>query len=245
MVATAARLPLPDLPPGFELAVLREREGAFRQACNLAPQAGAGTLVWVRRFDLLEFALVLEPEEPLASARRAFFPAMSALADAVGAACPPDKPVEFDWPGTLLFDRARLGGGRLGWPPDCREDQVPDWLAFGTMLLASKNGCGDPGLTPESTSLEEEDCEFTHEALIETFARNLMRAFHIWQERGFQPLSTDYLSRLAARGEDGRGKLAENGDLIVERAGSAKRLALLPALAEAAWLDPATGRPRL
>jgi biotin-(acetyl-CoA carboxylase) ligase len=245
MVATAARLPLPDLPPGFELTMLREREDAFRQACNVAPQAGAGTLVWVRRFDLLEFALVLEPEEPLASARRAFFPAMSALADAVGAACPPDKPVEFDWPGTVRFDGARLGGGRLGWPPDCREDKVPDWLVFGAMLIASKNGSGDPGLTPESTSLEEEDCEFTHEALIETFARNLMRAFHIWQERGFQPLSTDYLSRLAPRGRDGRAELTENGDLIVERARSAKRLALLPALAQAAWLDPATGRPRL
>jgi len=36
-------------------------------------QAGAGTLVWVRRYDLVEFAVVLEPDEPLVSARRAFF----------------------------------------------------------------------------------------------------------------------------------------------------------------------------
>jgi Biotin/lipoate A/B protein ligase family len=245
MPATAARLPLPDLPPGFELTVLREREDAFRQACNLAPQAGAGTLVWVRRFDLLEFALVLEPEERLASARRAFFPAMSALADAVGAACPPDKPIEFDWPGTLLFDGARLGGGRLGWPTDCREEEVPDWLVFGAMLLASKSGSGDPGLTPDSTSLEEEDCDFTHEALIESFARNLMRAFHLWKERGFQPLSTDYLSRLAARHGHARAEIAKDGDLVLHRDGSAKRLALVPALAQPAWLDPSTGRPRL
>ena len=245
MVATAACLPLPDLPPGFELTVLREREDAFRHACNLAPQAGAGSLVWVRRFDLLEFAVVLEPEEPLASARRAFFPAMSALADAIGAACPPDKPVEFGWPGTLLFDGARLGGGRLGWPPECSDEAVPNWLVFGAMLIASKHGTGDPGLTPESTSLEDEECEFTHEALLEAFARNLMRAFHIWRHQGFQPLAADYLARLALRAGGRRADLAENGDLVVNRAGSAERLALLPALAQAAWLDPTTGRPRL
>jgi biotin-(acetyl-CoA carboxylase) ligase len=245
MVATAARLPLPDLPPGFELTVLREREDAFRQACYRAPQAGAGTLVWVRRFDLLEFALVLEPEEPLASARRAFFPAMSALADAVGAACPPDKPVEFDWPGTLLFDGARLGGGRLGWPADCREQEVPDWLVFGAMLIASKKGSGDPGLTPESTSLEEEDCEFSHEALIESFARNLMRAFHLWKEREFGTVAADYLPRLVSDGGHARAEIAENGDLVLHRGGSAKRLALLPALTQPAWLDPSTERPRL
>ena len=245
MVATAAGVKLPDLPPGFELTVLREREDAFRRACDLAPRAGAGSLIWVRRFDLVEFALVLEPEEPLASARRAFFPAMSALADAVGAGCPPDKPVEFDWPGTLLFDGARLGGGCLGWPPDCNEEDTPDWLVFAAMLIASKHGSGEAGFTPASTSLEDEGCEFTQEALLESFARNLMRAFHVWQERGFAPLAADYVARLAPRRSDARAEIAENGDLVLHRADSAERLAFLPALTEAAWLDKATGRPRL
>jgi biotin-(acetyl-CoA carboxylase) ligase len=113
------------------------------------------------------------------------------------------------------------------------------------MLIASKHGTGDPGLTPESTSLEDEECEFTHEALLEAFARNLMRAFHIWRQQGFQPLAADYLARLALRAGGRRADLADNGDLVVNRAGSAERLALLPALAQAAWLDPTTGRPRL
>jgi biotin-(acetyl-CoA carboxylase) ligase len=246
MIATAARLPLPDLPPGYSLMVLREREDAFRHACEVAARAGAGTLVWVRRFDLLEFAVVLEPEEALVSARRAFFPAMSAIADAVGSACPPDKPVEFEWPGTLLFDRARLGGGRLGWPPDCRQDETPGWLVFGTMLLASKHDSGDPGLTPESTSLEDEECEFSPEELIESFARNLMRAFHLWREKGFDQLAEDYLSRLSLSGAKARATIAENGDLVLTRTGAEhERLALLPALQQAAWVDPLTGHPRL
>jgi biotin-(acetyl-CoA carboxylase) ligase len=192
--------------------------------------------------------VVLEPEEPLVSARRAFFAGMSGLADAVGAACPPDKPVEFDWPGTLLFDRARLGGGRLGWPNECAEEEVPDWLVFSAMLIASKHGSGEPGLTPDSTSLEDEGCTFTHEALLESFARNLMRGFHLWDEQGFHPISEDYLSRLALAGQEaGRASIADNGDLTLIRAGSAEngRVALLPALEEAAWLDRVTGRPRL
>jgi hypothetical protein len=246
MIATAARLPMPDLPPGYNLVVLRERDDAFRHACGVAARSGAGTLVWVRRFDVIEFAVVLEPEEALVSARRAFFPAMSALADAVGSACPPDKPVEFEWPGTLLFDRARLGGGRLGWPPDCREDGTPDWLVFGAMLLASKHNSGDPGLTPESTSLEDEECEFSHEGLIENFARNLMRGFHLWTEQGFSRLGEDYLSRLSLPGAKAGASIAENGDLVLNRIGAEDdRLAFLPALQQVAWLDPATGRPRL
>jgi hypothetical protein len=245
MIAAAARLPLPDLPPGYRLTVLRERDEAFRHACDIAGEAGAGSLVFVRRFDLLEFAVVLEPEQPLLSARRAFFAGMNALADAVGAACPPGKPVEFVWPGTLLFDRARLGGGRLGWPPACGEGAIPDWLVFGAMLIASKHGAGDPGLTPDSTSLEEEDCEFSHEALLESFARNLMRAFDIWSEQGFAPLSADYLARLSLPGEQAPPSIAENGDLVLNRAGAKERLALLPALDAVGWLDRQTGRPRL
>jgi hypothetical protein len=246
MSVTAARLPLPDLPPSYRLVVLREREDTFRHACNLAAEAGAGTLVWVRRFDLVEFAVVLEPEEPLATARRAFFAGMSALADAVGSACPPDKPVEFEWPDTLVFNRARLGGGRLGWPVECLEDEVPDWLIFSATLLASKHGAGEPGLTPQSTSLEDEGCGFTHEAFLESFARNLMRAFHMWNEQGFTPLAADYLSRLARPGgKEARASIAENGDLILGRVGAAAPLPLLAALKEPAWLDPATERPRL
>src|SRR5215203_5407476 len=81
---TSARPPL-DLPPPYRLVHLRETGDAFEHACRIAAEAGAGTLVRVGRFDLTEFALVLEPEEPLAQARRAFFACMVALADAIGA----------------------------------------------------------------------------------------------------------------------------------------------------------------
>src|SRR5437773_12318006 len=126
-----------DLPPGYTLVALREYGDAFAHGCDIAEQAGAGTLVWVRRYDLVEFAVVLEPDEPLASARRALFAGMNAAADAIAAHCPPEREVTFDWPDAILFDGGLLGGARLGWPTDCAEDEVPAWLVFGIMLRAA------------------------------------------------------------------------------------------------------------
>ena len=57
--------PALDLPPPFRLITLREVGDAFAHAVSVAADEGAGTLVHVGRFDLAEFALVLEPEEPL------------------------------------------------------------------------------------------------------------------------------------------------------------------------------------
>ena len=54
-----------DLPPGFRLVTLREVGDAFAHARANAAELGAGTLVYVGRFDLAEFAVVLEPDEPL------------------------------------------------------------------------------------------------------------------------------------------------------------------------------------
>jgi len=67
------------LPPPFTLVRLRESGDAFAHACRIAPKSGAGTLVCVGRFDLAEFAVVLEPGEPLGTARRAFYAGMVAL----------------------------------------------------------------------------------------------------------------------------------------------------------------------
>ena len=58
-----------DLPPMFRLVTLREVGDAFEYAKAHASELGAGALIYVGRFDLAEFAVVLEPDEPLRSAR--------------------------------------------------------------------------------------------------------------------------------------------------------------------------------
>ena len=78
-----------DLPPPFTLVTLREVGDAFAHAIELAPSEGAGTLTYVGRFDLAEFAVVLEPDEPLRTARRALYLGMVALVDALLTHAPP------------------------------------------------------------------------------------------------------------------------------------------------------------
>src|ERR1700741_3136499 len=93
------------LPPPFSAVRLREVGDAFAHAQAIAAQEGAGTLVYVGRFDLAEFAVVLEPDEPLRTARRAFYAGCAALADALSVFAPPEKPIVFAWPDAIHVDR--------------------------------------------------------------------------------------------------------------------------------------------
>jgi hypothetical protein len=246
LAATSDR-PALDLPPPYTLVTLREAGDAFTHACRIAGEMGAGTLVWVRRFDLIEFAVVLEPEEALASARRAFFCGMSALGDAIAAHCLPESEIVYEWPDTVRLNAARIGGARLGWPPRCAEDETPGWLVFGAMLTAAWTAGGEPGLRPAVTSLEEEGFDSAEgPALIESFARYLMRAFDTWSAQGFGPIADRYLARLEIRKAGERRGIDSNGDLLIRRYGrdDAERRALVAALRKAAWFDRAGGMPK-
>jgi len=235
-----------DLPPPFRLVVLREVGDAFAHACAHAAELGAGTLVFVGRFDLAEFAVVLEPDEPLASARRAFYACMVALGDALAAPAPPEKPIVIEWPDAIYVDRGLIGGGRLGWPDHADERAAPDWLVFGAAIRTVSLRREESGLYPLSTALEDESFgDVSSERLVEGFARHLMVALDRWQEGGFTPIAKEYISKLEP--ESGvRHGIGENGDLGVRRAGELIECRkLLPALKVPSWLDPRTGGPRL
>src|SRR3954469_10063215 len=206
-----------DLPPGYTLVALRELGDAFAHACEIAAESGAGTLVWVRRYDLVEFAVVLEPDEPLRSARRALFAGMNAMADAIAAHCPPERDVCFDWPDAIRFDAGLLGGARLGWPSDCAEDDVPAWLVFGVILRAADMAHVEEVQAALGVSLLSEGFEMIDtDAIIESFARHLMTAFDRWNERGFEAIARDYLARLPPRKAGEIRAIDANGDLLVK-----------------------------
>ena len=138
-----------DLPPPFTLVTLREVGDAFAHAVAIAPEQGAGTLVYVGRFDLAEFAVVLEPDEPLRTrAARALSCGMVALIDALLAHAPPEKPIAIDWPDAIRVDGGLVGGGRLAWPEGASEDEPPEWLVFGAMIRTVSMSEGEPGLQP-------------------------------------------------------------------------------------------------
>lgn len=235
-----------DLPPPFTLVTLREVGDAFAHAVEIAPAQGAGTLVYVGRFDLAEFAVVLEPDEPLRTARRTMYLGMLALTDALIAYSPPEKPVEIDWPDAIRVDGGLVGGGRLAWPQGAAEDEPPDWLVFGTMIRTVSMGEGEPGLNPLAAALEEEGfSDFTSGALVESFARHLMVHTDAWQEHGFGAVAKEYLQRLP-RDKGTRRDIDEGGDLLVRRMGQAEveRRKMAPLLAAPSWLDPNTRGPK-
>lgn len=234
------------LPPPFTLVRLRELGDAFAHAVAIAGEEGAGTLVYVGRFDLAEFALVLEPEEPLAPARRAFYAGMAALTDALIAQSQAETDITIGWPDAISVNQGLVGGGRLAWPENTREDEVPDWLVFGGMIRTVSMSGAEPGLNPLVTALEEEgftDVMSSH--VVESFARNLMVALDNWRESGFAAVAKTYLERLPR--ESGlRRAIDDNGDLLVRRMGKAEaeRMKLLPRLKAPSWYDPAAKGPR-
>ena len=240
--------PALDLPPPYRLVTLREVGNAFAHACAIAADEGAGTLVYVGRFDLAEFAVVLEPDEPLRLARRAFYAGMVALADALAAHAPPEKPMSIDWPDAIRIDGGLIGGGRLAWPDGADENEPPQWLVFGAMIRTVAMGEDEPGLRPLSSALDAEGFDDLGSGrLVESFARHLMVATDAWQEEGFCETAKSYLARLAPAASGVRRELVDNGDLLLRRMTVAEpeRHVLTHALAQApSWLDPETGGPK-
>jgi hypothetical protein len=238
--------PALDLPPPFRLVTLREVGDAFAHAQTVAPDEGAGTLVYVGRFDLVEFAVVLEPEEALKTARRALYAGLAALADALAVHAPPERPISFDWPDAVRVNGGLVGGARLAWPAGADENAPPPWLVLGVMIRTVAMGEEDPGLTPLSAALEQEGFDDLGSGrLVESFARHFMVAIDAWQESGFGEIAKNYLARLVP--EKGmRRDLADNGDLLIRRMGKAavERRSLERALKTPSWLDLASGGPR-
>jgi biotin-(acetyl-CoA carboxylase) ligase len=235
-----------ELPPPYRLVTLREVGDAFEHAVKVARDEGAGTMVFVGRFDLAEFAVVLEPDEPLRIARRAFYAGCVALADALAAHAPPEKPIGFDWPDAIRVDGGLVGGARLAWPADADEDAPPDWLVFGAMIRTVSLSDGDPGLRPLAAALEEEGfSDLGAGRLMQSFARHLMVITDAWQEHGFAAVAKEYIKRLAPE-PGARRDIDDTGNLLVRRMGKteAERRSLLSALLTPSWLDPATRGPR-
>jgi hypothetical protein len=235
-----------DLPPPFSLVTLREIGDAFAHAQAIASDAGAGTLVHVGRFDLSEFAVVLEPDEPLSSARRAFYVCMVALYDALLAHAPPERPIEIRWPDAIYVDGGLVGGGRLASPAGTAEAAVPDWLVFGASIRLVSLGKEEVGLRPLATALEQEGFDDVGSGrLLESFARHLMLALDSWRAGELATVTRQYLDHL--RVEKGAiPALDGDGDLLVRWRGKAEpdRHSLAAALAAPSWLDPISGGPR-
>jgi Biotin/lipoate A/B protein ligase family len=229
--APSCSLPTLKLPSPFRVVSLREAGDAFAHAKLIASEQGAATLVHVGRFDLMELAVVLEPEEPLTTARRVVYAGLIALREALLIHLPPQRLITFAWPDAIRVDGVPIGGARLAWPVAADEGNVPDWLVFGAMSRIRADdetgfGIADPN------------------QLVEDCVRHFMAILDAWQADGFSIVAKSYLAHLAE--EAGTpSTIDDNGDLLVERPDRQKsaRRSLTKALAEPTWLDATTGEP--
>jgi biotin-(acetyl-CoA carboxylase) ligase len=218
---------------------------AFAHARAHAAEFGGGTLVYVGRFDVAEFALVLEPDESASFAWRALYAGMVALADALATKAPPGTPIEVEWPDAIRLNGRLVGGGRLALPDGADGASPPLWLVFGAMIRMVSMARDGFGVHTLATALEDEGFgDFGSDRLVESFARHLMRMIDHWREAGFAAIADDYVSRLGRR-EGVRHETGENGDLLVRCIGKpVERHRLKPKLAVPTWFDPHNGGPR-
>jgi biotin-(acetyl-CoA carboxylase) ligase len=201
------------LPPPYRQVWLPEGE-VLAGAASRAAAEGAGTLVWRHAPQAapgrLDAAVVLEPETPLAEARRVFLAGAIALCDALATHVAPERAIRLAWPGGVLVDTGRLGGLRLVAAPGCAEDAVPDWLVLGFELLADRDHLAEPGLFPGSISLAEEGIEDPG-AIVESFAAHLMLNLDRWKHDGFSALAARYSERLVSD-----ATISDAGDLELD-----------------------------
>lgn len=183
-----------DLPPPFLENTLREGGDAFARAVALAEAgAGAGNIVWVRRYDSADCAVILEPEEVLAEARKVIFAGLLALADAVS---PQDAAITFRWPDTVLAHGHQVGGARIATAP-CAEDATPEWLVFGFTLRLVTEAMPD-GASPASLAAAG-FADIETGPLIERFANQLVQVLDEWFDAGIAAVVARFQARAAGQ----------------------------------------------
>jgi len=188
------------LPPGFTLD--RVAGDAFGLACGRAADAGApGSLLLAEREAALDLAVLLAPDRPAGEARVALPLALLALAAALAAIGPPQKPILLAWPDGLVLDGARVGAGRLAMA-EVHGDLLPAWLVVGLWLqLHLSPGAGEPGHSPGRTALFEEGFGVLEPLeLVEAFARHLLYGLHRLETEGPGAIAADLQARLLPPG---------------------------------------------
>ena len=189
--------PALDLPPPFRLVTLREVGDAFVHATTIAAEAGAGTLVHVGRFDLVNSRSCWSRKNRCGPHGAPSTPAWWRSATRCSYMRPPDRTISFAWPDAIRIDGGLIGGGRLAWPAEAIETEPPEWLVFGASIRTVAMGEVEAGLRPLSAALDEEGFEDLGSGrLVEGFARHLMVAVDAWRANEFATVTRTYLHHL-------------------------------------------------
>ena len=214
-------------------------------------KTGAGTLVWVRRYDLVEFAVVLEPDE----AADLGAPGVVCRHECAGRRDSGALPARAG--GQFRLARRRSGSTADCWaapgsagPAIAPRIEIPAWLVFGVILRAAdmahiEEVQAAAGVAHAERRFRDDRYRRDHRKFC---ASSDDRHSTDGRERGFEAIARDYLARLAAGKAGERRGIDVNGDLLVRAAagrGPPERTSLVDALARADWYDRQARGPKL
>lgn len=213
-----------------------------------AGDLGAGDLVWSRRVDSACIAIVLEPEVSAENALCMVPLAMVALADSIGAIGPPNMPITFDWPKTILANGAVVGSVDMHFPELTERRAIVPFAVLSLTLdimwnpaeaISEKQPAIEPGQNLMRTVLHEEGAgDLDRTIIIESWARHFTSWVDTWEQDGFKPVHENWLFKAHNRNNEvtvptARGGetglllgMDENGGLLVKQESSMRIFSL-------------------
>ncbi|WP_417667022.1 biotin/lipoate--protein ligase family protein [Roseibium sp.] len=242
-----------DLNPGFPPLLygrpVLEPHDPFEAAVSAAGsgEAEAGDLFWSCVQDRISFAVVLEPEVERARAQEMLFVLMVACADALGAISPPELAITWTWPAAIFGNAARLGDARMAISDSDDPEGAPDWMVIGLNLALKPSGEGEPGKTPEKTTLWDEGAvDVEAVPALESLSRHFLTWVHRWETDSFKPVHEAWLFRCDGYRKDVQlGDVAgaftgldDKGNLLLKTDGGVESFELLPHLEAGVFAKP-------
>lgn len=235
------------LPPIYRAVAIEPANDLCAEAARQARDGAAdGTFLWARRADRADCAMVLEPDWPADTAAQISYVAMLGIGDALGAGMPAGVAVNYGWPDRILLNGGVVGGIRL---ITTAGDDRPAWLVAGVAVQLAGDGADySPGRDVDRTNLYEEGCgEVGTIELPESFARHFLRWADRWQDDGFAPVRSAWLSRAAGLGAPIEIDVAgvrragvfagidDDGGLVLDGTGPSASIDLRRALRSPSW----------
>lgn len=194
----------PTFPPLLSGRAVHDGQSAFANACAAGVGGGAraGDVFWSKSQDVLDVAIVLEPECAEAEAQQMLFATMVAFGDSFGAIAPPEIGVHYQWPNGFRISGASIGRARIAIGTS-GDDGVPRWMVVGLEVrIRPYDTKIEPGHDLLKTTLWDEGAgELDATMLISSFSRHFLTWVNNWTEDGFQPVHSAWLARALGRDE--------------------------------------------
>ena len=217
----------PQLPPLLKPEKVSKDVDVFQKAISSSTQADTGTVFYSEKSDLVDIAILLNPEVSQKKCNQMIFVLTVAVGDAIGALAPPEVIVTNSFPGYIFLNKGEAGVVNFAIDNQKSDKDIPEWLILGLQLkIKETNQMNEDHPDPDLTSLETEGAGFiSRTRLIESVSRHFLAWLNQWEDDGFAPVIKMWNQRIENDKviEMSNGSIAklltidENGVAVVEK----------------------------